>query len=361
MSTAKEYLSRYKEVKGDERITVYTEAEEKLSKSQFKIFKREAKEISQEEDEEDDSGEDSSEEKTPEASASTRKEKGKGPSSEATKESKTEAGVAEIDEATAERFWSALEAMSGVELLSEQVIKDFQYVGFDPNTVMKTIILKGRGAKRSDSQIKSDIAKMCTIAVIKGSVTDNNLKKMSDEGKRSYGEIETLYSLKRGGSKGVDPKVITISRVGAAFPGSMMKILMTRPDLSKKFAGPFGTKILPSYLRHQSAAACIPETLEENAKNFLIGLVIAFTSDQSKTISKSKDNAEELYGRQENFITQTHSSSYPSEAVRKSIFKTWTLVADYDKLSAVGQTLGKIIRAFEVISKEDLKKAYDSV
>jgi hypothetical protein len=372
---AKDLVAVYREENEEQRMKTIERAQAELTNSQMKIFKREIKSIEDNEKaekaddaagdgEEDEEEEEEIEMDTPPESSKTGGGKGKQPARDEKVEEKIakDNGV-KISDSEAEKFWKELEGLSGEDLLNESVIMDFQYVGFDPNVILKSIIQRGKVAKRTNDQIISDIATMCTIAIIKGSVTDNNLKKMSDPGKKRYGDLEAMYGLKRNGSRGVSPDVVTIARVGAAFPGPMMKILLQRPDLSKKFSGPFGSKLLPSYLRHQSAAACIPETLDEAAKSFLIGLICAYTSDQSRSISKAanKDTASDVYDRQENFITQTHSSHYPSEDVRKSIFKSWSLAADYDKLKSVGDNITKVVKTFVSISKEDLVKAVTAV
>lgn len=351
--SSKDLVSEFIKADADQRIKIVEKATEGLSNTQLKNFKKEIKKIETDEAEsEDDAPVD-----TP-APSTVDKGKGKAGVDEPLKD--REANLA-ITDAVAQGFWNDLEKMSGDELLSEQVVKDFQYIGFDPSVIMKSIIMSGQAAKKTKVQILNDIASMCTIAIIKGSITDKNLKKMSDAGKRSYELLESTYKLKRNGSKGVDPSVVTIARVGAAFPGSMMKILMKRTDLAKKFAGPFGSKALPAYLRHQSAAACIPDTLDDKIKQFLIGLVIAYTSDQSKTISTTKDKPEELYARQENFISSTHASPFPVEDVRRTIFKSWSLSADYDKLKQVGDNITKHVSNFSVPSREDFVRIVASV
>jgi hypothetical protein len=337
VETAKSMLAKYSKASEDEKVTILSEAETVLTKTQLKAFKKQVEELETDSDDDDDGV-------TPAPSSKEVKGKVVVPS-------------AEVTEADLEKFWEELDVLDLKTLLDDQVIKDFQYVGFNPDTILRSVIALGRAAKRDSAGIKKDIANMCTIAVIKGSVTDNNLKKMSDEGKRTYSTLEERYKLKRGGSKGMDPTVVTVARVGAAFPGSIMRILVNKPDLAKKFAGPFGTKALPPYLRHQSAAACIPETLDEPTKSFLLGLITAFTADQSKVISRSKDKPDELFDRQENFVTQTYSSNHPTEEVRKSIFKQWTLDADYAKLKLVADNITKIRADFSVITQPALKAA----
>jgi hypothetical protein len=263
---------------------------------------------------------------------------------------KTEVKQSEVD-----KFWKDLESMDINTLIDPQILDDFRYVGFDPNTILRTIITKGKAAKKSSQEIRTDIASMCVIAIMKGSITDNNVRKMSDAGKRTYSKLEETYGLKRGGTKGVDPSVATIARVGAAFPGAMMQVLLKNPDLAKKFSGPFSSKVLPSYLRHQSAAAIIPDSCNSKLKDFLLGLITAYTSDQSKTISRSKDSASELFDRQQNFVSQTNSAMFPSETVRKSLFKHMTLENDYDSLVTVATAIKKVDSSFNVLSLEDLK------
>jgi hypothetical protein len=348
--TAKDYVARYINQNDADRMKTVEEAQENLSGTQMKLFRKSIKKIEDEEKEEAMTDNDTKD--TP----ATSTVKGKEPEGTKNEVSK------DVSESDALMFWNEIDSMSGDELLSEQVVLDFSYVGFDPNTILKSIISRGRAAKRSKDEIKSDIADMCSIAAVKGSITENNLKKMSDGGKRFYEKIEARYGLKKGGSKGVAPDVITIARVGAAFPGSMMKILMKKSDLAKKFSGPFGSKILPSYLRHQSSAACIPESLGQNAKDFLLGIITAFTSDQSKVISRDKKRTPlEIYENQENFINQTHSSNYPSEKVRKSIFSSWTLIADFEKLNMVAANVIKVNKSFTLISSEDLQTAISAV
>jgi hypothetical protein len=355
--TVRSLFKKYAEAKTDEeKMEVVESANSNLTGAQMKIFSKEVKkhETALKANEVEEDAESSSGVKinTP---AATEKSKGSEEAAAGTKE------VA-VEPKELLQFWTDLEAMSGEELVSEQVINDFQYVGFNPNKILESIITKGKAAKRNKNEILSDIAEMCTIAMIKGSITQKNLKKLSDTGKKSYSVLEARYGLKKGGSKGVDPDVITIARVGAAFPGSMMKILIQKPTLGKTFTGSFGSKNLPSYLRHQCAAACIPETLDDKVKNFLLGLITAYTSDQSKVISKENKaiaakKPSEIYEDQENFVMTTHGSNYPSLAVRIQIFKSWTLTADFRSLKLVGDNIIKIMPDFVLISEEELKKA----
>lgn len=255
-----------------------------------------------------------------------------------------------VSETALEAFWAEVETLDVSTLISEDVIKDFEYQGFNPNELLRTLLYKGLGKGKSKPEVHKDIVDMVTIAVIKGSITDKNLEKMTDQGKLAYKKFEEDYGLKKGGSKGKESQHITVARIAAALPGVVMKILKQKPTLSKQFAGPFGSSSLPYYLRHQASAACIPESTPQRLKDFLLGLITAFTADQTKALSNSKSGAEELFDKQSNFVMTTHNSSHPIDITRKDIFKSFSLESDHEKLAAVGAKIKKIKTDFVVLT-----------
>lgn len=258
-------------------------------------------------------------------------------------------------------FWILLDNSKMSMYLDEDVINDFKYQGFDANAVLKKILSNGLSAGKKNKEILRDISTMCTIAIIVGSITDHNIKKMSEKAKLTYGGLETTYGLVRGGTKGKDSSVVTVSRVAAAFPGAVMSILIKKPALAKTFAGPFGSKSLPSYLRHQSAAACIPDTLDEKVKEYLLGMITAYTADQTKVLTKSKDSSLELYERQENFTAQGYSSTYPATKVRISLFKQWNLGSVFPILDLVADRIKKVKTDFNKVSADEIERAVSAL
>lgn len=253
-----------------------------------------------------------------------------------------------------ERFWNELEKLDPTTLLEEDVLDAFKYIGFNPDLVLQTFMARGKAAGKDSSTMKKDLVKVVTIAIIKGSITDNNLQKTSDTGKVIYRELKDTYKFVTGGAKGKDSKVLTVARVAAAVPGLITQVLVKKPKFAKTFAGPFGSKSLPPYLRHQAAAACIPEAAPERLKDFLLGLITAFTADQTKNLSSTKSSAEELYDLQQNFVQTTFDSNHPKEETRKKIFQSFSLSGDYLKLQAVGQKIKKVKSDFAVLTQSEL-------
>lgn len=253
-----------------------------------------------------------------------------------------------------EKFWEELEAMDPVTLVSDEVTDAFKYIGFDPDIVMREMIHRGKKAGKDGNQIMKDLVDIVNIAIIKGSVTEKNLKKTSDTGKVIYSNLQKVYELQTGGVKGKDSTHLTVARVAAAVPGIVTKVLVKRPDFSKTFIGPFGSKSLPPYLRHQAAAACIPEAISEKLKDYLLGLITAFTADQSKTLANKKDSADVLFDEQQNYVMTTHNSKHPSESQRTKIFQNFSLSNDFEKLNVVAVKVKKVKPEFVALTQQEL-------
>lgn len=266
----------------------------------------------------------------------------------------------EVSDSALDAFWAELETLDISALISEDVVKAFEYQGFNPNVLLKTLMVRGLTLKKPREQIQEDIVNLVTIAVLKGSITEKNLLKMSDEGKIAYAKFEKDYKLQKGGSKGKGSDHITVARVAASMPGIVMQVLKAKPTLSKLFPGPFGSTALPYYLRHQAAAACIPSTTPDRLKDFLLGLITAFTADQTKALSSAKTGSEELFDKQVSFVLTTHTSLHPSDDSRLKIFKkTFSIENDYEKIASVAAKIKKVKSDFVVLTldliSEDLK------
>lgn len=251
-------------------------------------------------------------------------------------------------------FWKELESLDPVTLMTSDVTDAFKYIGFDPDILLREVLYRGKQKGKDASTIQKDIVDMITIAIIKGSVTEKNLKKTSDVGKVFYKKLQDDYGLATGGAKGQDSTHVTVARVAAAVPGLVTQVLVKRPEFSKTFVGPFGSKSLPPYLRHQASAACIPESLPEKLKDYLLGLITAFTADQSKTLSNTKDKPEEIFDKQLNFVLTTHNSKHPSEESRLKIFQTFSLSSDFEKLNTVAVRIKKVKSEFQTLTQQEL-------
>jgi hypothetical protein len=237
-------------------------------------------------------------------------------------EPKPKATVA-VTDAEMHAMWGELNDFD-VSILDPNVIEAFKYQGFNPDAVLKSLMKAKKTAKLSNADFLRDVTTLCALAAIKGSVTDKNIKKMTDAGKTRYDSLEKRYNITRGGGKGQPAEVITVARIAAAFPGKIIELLQSGKVPGRDFMGELKTHKLPGVVKHQALAACIPKDLPERSRDFLLDLVTAFSVDQTKTISKTKESLEDLIERQKQFTMVSHNGFYPPEEVRKRIFRGFT-------------------------------------
>jgi hypothetical protein len=254
-----------------------------------------------------------------------------------------------------ENFWEELEKMDPTTLLSDSVMDAFKYIGYDPDVVLREFLHRGKAGGKGNEEIKQDMVDIITIAIIKGSVTEKNLKKTSDAGKVVYKNLQTVYQLETGGAKGKDSTHLTAARVAAAVPGMVTQVLIKRPEFAKSFIGPFGSKNLPPYLRHQAAAACIPDSTSPKLKEYLLALITAFTADQTKILAKSKDSSEDLFDAQLNYVQTTFGAKHPTELLRQKIFSSFSLSNDFEKIKLVADRIKKVKSDFTNLTLQELE------
>jgi hypothetical protein len=185
---------------------------------------------------------------------------------------------------------------------------------------------------------------LCAISIIKGSINNNNIKKISDEGQQEISRLETTYGIKRGSGRKEKPEIVTISRIGATFPGKIIQLICAGKVQGRTFVGPFSSSSLPSFMRHQAFAAVIPKSLKQKTRDFLLSLVTAFSVDQSIQINpnkKEKTDPATIFMSQSNFVSVTHNSLYPPEHTKITIFKTMTF--SYDDLMPVARRIAAVV------------------
>lgn len=250
-------------------------------------------------------------------------------------------------------MWSEIDALD-VSSIDRESLRIFEYQGFNPDEILKSLIIAQRKNKISGDQFKTDILTLCAISIIKGSINDHNFGKISKEGQDAIVKLENSYGIKRGSGRGMNSSVVTVSRIAATFPGIVIQLLRDNKVSARKFIGPLKSQTLPAVMRHQAFAAVIPVTLREKTRNFLLSLITAFSVDQSINISpnkKEKPDVEGLFKLQENFIQVSADNFYPPESIRVKIFKS--VILDYDDLLTCARSIGKFINDIIIPSKDE--------
>nr|WDD63197.1 nucleocapsid [blackberry line pattern virus] len=263
-----------------------------------------------------------------------------------------EGSSATVTESMIQMMWIKVND-ADVSTFDRESVKVYLHQGFSPNKVLESMMIMAKKSGISDDQMITDIMSFCAISVIRGSINEHNFKKLSEEGKKHYLELEKKYSVKRGSGRNEAPNVLTVSRIGSAFPGKIIQLLADGKVSARKFIGPFKSHLLPNLMRHQAFAAVIPSTLNEVAKEFLLNLVTAFSADQTIAINpnkKTKLSPEVVFETQRSFIQIISDNEYPPEQVRLKIFRTFT--SNYDEMLGTARALQKIVPEFQIPSKD---------
>lgn len=249
-----------------------------------------------------------------------------------------------------------------IAALKSEDYDQFQYQGFDPMRIVQGLLKVKKDESVDDDQFKSDVYQMIAIGIIKGSVNDHNLTKMSDGGKTSINALLKKYGIQKGGGRGKASSVITFPRVMATFPD--IAVRMVSVIGAKEFSGgPMLSSRLPSYLKVQVFPSVVPRSLNSDVKDMLLMANLCYTIDQSTQISQLKDpDLKLLASTQSNFTAIGHQSIVPNSVTRLEVFKSLNIDSDYDSIHAVIKDyIEKIDPTFKIPDKAKFVKEITSM
>lgn len=240
-----------------------------------------------------------------------------------------------------------------VEALKSEEFDQFQYQGFDPVRIIQSLLKVKQNDSVEDAQFRMDVYHMVAIGIIKGSVNDHNLTKMSDVGKASIDSLIKKYNIQKGGGRGKSASIITFPRVMATFPD--IAVRMTRVIGAKEFnGGPMLSSRLPTYMKVQVFPAVIPRNLGTTVKKMLLKASLCYTIDQSTQISQIKNpDLKQLASVQGNFTAIGHQSPVPNSETRLKLFKSLNIENDYAAIvSVLKDYIEKIEPTYSIPSEE---------
>jgi hypothetical protein len=222
-----------------------------------------------------------------------------------------------------------------IAALKSEEFDQFQYIGFDPMRIVQSLLRVKNDEKIDDDQFRTDVYKMIAIGIIKGSVNDHNITKMSDTGKNDINALLKKYGIQKGGGRGKASSVITFPRVMATFPD--IAVRMVGVIGAKEFnGGPMLSSRLPNYLKVQVFPSVVPRNLNSSVKQMLLMANLCYTIDQSTQISQLKDpDLKSLAATQSNFTNIGHQSPVPNSLTRLTVFKSLNIDEDYDSIMSV--------------------------
>lgn len=243
-----------------------------------------------------------------------------------------------------------------VESLKAEEFEQFQYQGFDPYKIVDALSKVKEAKDISNENFRKDVFAMVAVGMIKGSVNEHNIDKMSDAGKTDLLDLISKYSIKMGGGKGQSSSVITFPRVMATFPD--ISVRLVRVIGPKEFqGGPMLSTRLPDFMNVQVFPAIIPKNIDPDVKKMLLTASLCYSIDQSVQISKIQNpNLKQLAADQANFTNIGHNSPVPSATVRATVFGGLKISDNYEKIASVlNDYKEKIEPSFVIMSENQFK------
>lgn len=143
-----------------------------------------------------------------------------------------------------------------VESLTSQadsVFKNFAYEGFNPILIRKKLMER--------TTYKSDIPVLISLYVQRGTNTTKILKTVSEEGKNLLEALFLKYQIKPSVSSSSGRTVLTLSRIAAAYPDAVVRLINDKPEF---FNTPIHTenwKQVPHCMMVPCFASTIPKKM----------------------------------------------------------------------------------------------------
>jgi hypothetical protein len=261
---------------------------------------------------------------------------------------KTDVTEKELDE-----IWLSIEAEDTTEYDLETAAA-FDYQGFNANTVLTQIMMRGKAAGLDRKTILRDISMMCAVSHKKGSINDKNYPKMKKAGQAEYDRLAGIYKLVKGGAKGMPPETVTISRIGPTFSAKIVRLILDEKLSAKSFIGPMKSSTLHSVMQTQYFVTTLPSSMPARSKEFISGLCRAYSVDQTIALAiGKKPSLEETWEKQANFIELTMNSDHPSDSARTSMVARIPWPAIYDKSATCVAKIKTVDSGFLVPSRAD--------
>jgi hypothetical protein len=240
-----------------------------------------------------------------------------------------------------------------VESLKAQEFEQFQYQGFDPFKIVAALLRVKTSKSIDDDVFKRNVFTMVAVGMIKGSVNDRNINKMSDAGKTDLKDLISKYGIRMGGGKGQPSGIITFPRVMATFPDIAIRLVSVIG--AKEFrGGPMMSTRLPAYMQVQVFPAIVPKNIDADVKRMLLTASLCYSIDQSVQISEMKSpDLVQLSGDQANFVNVGNNSPVPSDEVRTSVFNSLSIKDSYHMIvSVLNDYKQKIDPSFTILTKQ---------
>jgi len=224
-----------------------------------------------------------------------------------------------------------------------------EFVGFNPEIIRNAFIAMGLYYKMNLDQLIGDIMMIIAMNLYMGNMLEKNRKRRSDQAKKTIAEMALKYGLKYGGtSTGLDPHVITVPRVAAAFP--MLTVRMFHVlKANTLFGMPFMSTTVPYAMRTSVFCSFLNVKIPSSTRLFLMKVVACYSCDQSVIFSsdpktrKPTLEAPDAFSRQWTYIQASANSPAEDLHVMHDVLVEFQIPDMYAIFKLLVENLDKLV------------------
>ncbi|AII79357.1 nucleoprotein [Komandory virus] len=227
----------------------------------------------------------------------------------------------------------------------EEWIAEFQYQGFDPVTILKSIWERGQKAGKSKAEIIKDVQGMIVLHLTRGNKVEKMKKKMSEAGQKALQVLISAYGIKE---KAVNATDLTLSRVAIVNAGLTCSLLefvqqhmaVTLTEMERDSPG------YPVHMMHGSFASMIDLTLPDATSKDIIDahqLYLVRFAQKINPASRSK-TFKQIVEDNKQTLKAAMSSTFISNKVKLDHLKKWGIVDQHSVVSDETKEAAKVFR-----------------
>nr|AFN73045.1 nonstructural protein [Manawa virus] len=240
-----------------------------------------------------------------------------------------------------------IEEIEGSPIAPDEVqawIAEFQYQGFDPMTIIKTIWERGTQAGKNKAEIIKDVQAMIILHLTRGNKVEKMKKKMSQAGAAATQRLITVYNLKEKATASTD---LTLSRVAIVNAGLTCTILplvkdhmaVTASEMNRDSEG------YPVNMMHGSFASMIDPSLPQETIQIILDahkLFLVRFSQKINPAAKGK-SVKEIVDDNKQALTAALTSTFMPDDVKLNHLVKWNIV---DKHAIVKEHVVRAAKKF---------------
>jgi len=234
-----------------------------------------------------------------------------------------------------------------ISQLDISIFAIFEFQGFDPDAIIRKLLILKEHYKLSDDELKEDIMYMIAANIYMGNLSGKAMGRRSQDGRDMLDDLTSRYKIQVGTTgTGKSSDIITFPRVAGSFPIVSCRMASRLP--TKTMVGQaFKSEKVPKFMRMSAFASFCKAGLQERSRLFLLKSVAAYSCDQSIIFEIGRRKAKKKTGdelkvdplgigaEQWPFIWNAAESKVPNLVQAKKMMIEFNVTGLYDDLKPV--------------------------